>query len=282
MNKIIYVSDYFLSDIIGGGELNDHELCSLLIENGTTVNKVRSNLLNLEFLENNKDSFFIISNFVNLSTNLINFISSNLKYMIYEHDHKYLRSRNPAIYKSYLAPKTEIINFDFYKNAVSVFCQSSFHKKIIYKNLNIENLHNVSGNLWSEDSINKMRKMNKQQKNDRYSILKSNTKHKNTWETVSYCKNKQYDYDLISSSDYGHFLFLLGSNSKFIFLPKTPETLSRVCVEARMMGVTTVVNKNVGASYEPWFKSKGDELIDTIVGKRKQITEKVLELANGY
>ena len=282
MNKIIYVSDYFLSDIIGGGELNDHELCFLLIENGATVNKVRSNLLNLEFLENNKDSFFIISNFVNLSTNLINFISSNLKYMIYEHDHKYLRSRNPAIYKSYLAPKTEIINFDFYKNAASVFCQSSFHKKIIYKNLNIENLHNVSGNLWSEDSINKMRKMNKQQKKDRFSILKSNTKHKNTWETVSYCKNKQYDYDLISSSDYGHFLFLLGSNSKFIFLPKTPETLSRVCVEARMMGVTTVVNKNVGASYEPWFKSKGDELIDVIVDKRKQITEKVLELANGY
>ena len=282
MNKIIYVSDYFLSDIIGGGELNDHELCSLLIENGATINKVRSNLLNLEFLKNNKDSFFIISNFVNLNTDMIKFISSNLRYIIYEHDHKYLRSRNPAIYKNYLAPKTEIINFDFYKNAVSVFCQSSFHKKIIYKNLNIENLHNVSGNLWSEDSINKMRKMNKQKKNDRFSILKSNTKHKNTWETVSYCKNKQYDYDLISSSDYGHFLFLLGSNSKFIFLPKTPETLSRVCVEARMMGVTTVVNKNVGASYEPWFKSKGDELIDTIVGKRKQITEKVLELANGY
>ena len=271
-NKFIYISDMFLSDLVGGGELNDHELCELL---GAT--KVRSNHVDVTFLEKNIDANFIISNFIGLSEIAKQHLINNHRYVIYEHDHKYLKNRNPAQYKNYLAPKSEIINLNFYSTARAVMCQSSFHKDIILKNLNIDNICNISGNLWSEESLNIIEILSKNEKQDRYSILKSNTWHKNTSETSFYCRKKGYDYDLISSRDYHEFLSLLSNNDKFIFLPKTPETLSRVVVEARMLGAKTITNKNVGASYEPWYKLKELDLINYMREKRTLIPNLIKE-----
>jgi hypothetical protein len=271
-NKFIYISDMFLSDIVGGGELNDHELCELL---GAT--KIRSNYVDVAFLQKNIDANFIISNFIGLSESAKQFLTNNHKYVIYEHDHKYLKNRNPAEYKDYLAPKSEIINLDFYSNARAVMCQSSFHRDIVLKNLNIENICNISGNLWSEESLNIIETLSNNHKKDRYSILKSNTWHKNTSETSFYCRKKGYDYDLISSSDYHEFLLLLSNNDKFIFLPKTPETLSRVTVEARMLGTKTITNKNVGASYEHWYGLKKLDLINYMRERRVLIPNLIME-----
>jgi len=174
-----------------------------------------------------------------------------------------------------------IINQEFYKKAKAVFCQSSFHESIIKKNLNLDNLHNVSGNLWSLGSLKTMRTLSKKQKKDCFSVMNSLIDHKNTRETCFYCDKKGYKYELISSESYQVFLSLLSNNEKFIFLPKTPETLSRVVVEARMMNIKVTTNKRVGASYEDWFKLKGDNLIDYMFNKRQEIADKVVEVING-
>ena len=63
-------------------------------------------------------------------------------------------------------------------------------------------------------------------------------------------------------------------------MPKTPETLSRIIVEARMCGMNVVVNKNVGAKYEDWFSLKGVDLINFMRLKRKEITKTVSEVIN--
>ena len=66
-----------------------------------------------------------------------------------------------------------------------------------------------------------------------------------------------------------------------IFFPKTPETLSRIVVEARMMGMSVVTNNLVGATKEDWFSLKGAELIEVMKEKRESITSTVLEKLNG-
>ena len=84
---------------------------------------------------------------------------NNKKYIIYEHDHKYLKTRDPANYPNYKAPESDIINIDFYKSAKKVLCQSSFHKSIIEKNTQLNNVQNLSGNLWSDYSLQIMEKI---------------------------------------------------------------------------------------------------------------------------
>lgn len=277
MNNFVFVSDFFIEQVVGGSELNDHEIYKIFLKNNYKVNRINSHFLQKEDLQ--KDTFYIISNFFNLKKS-VKFELKNYKYIIYEHDHKYVESRNPALYKNFLVPKNQIVNYDFYKNSIAVLCQSQFHADIVYKNLELNNIINLSGNAWSLKSLEFMRKISKIQKENKISILNTNINHKNTAGAIKYCiKNKEL-YDLVSDKDYYSFLQKLGKNKKFVFLPKTPETLSRICVEARMMNMSVVVNRLIGASKEEWYKLKGEDLINYMIQKREEIFNTIVGLSN--
>ena len=65
MNKsVVFIADFFVEQIIGGGELNNYELTHLLREEGISVTECQSHTVQLDFLKKNQDAFFIISNFM--------------------------------------------------------------------------------------------------------------------------------------------------------------------------------------------------------------------------
>ena len=277
MNRFFFVADIFLSkNFIGGGEANNEELILLLKALGYKIKKVISNELTPDIINNSTNINYIIANFIGLSEESKKALR-NKKYIIYEHDHKYLKSRNPADYPDYKAPETEIVNKEFYKHAIATCCQSEFHADIVKKNLGIDNIISLGGNLWSEATFKKLESVLELPKQNKYSVLKSGIWHKNTKQTEEFCRYKNWDYDLVHSQDYFTFLSRLGKNKKFIFLPKTPETLSRVVVEAKMMGMAIITNKNVGATKENWFSLNGKDLITEMKSKRKEIPETILE-----
>ena len=121
--KIIFISDFFVDQIIGGGELNDDELIKILISKGREVKKIQSHLVTKDFLNKNKNEFIIVSNFCNLSYDCREAITYDFNYVIYEHDHKYLESRNPIKYEDFKAPHTEIRNYFFYKKMQKLLYQ---------------------------------------------------------------------------------------------------------------------------------------------------------------
>ena len=276
--KIILISDFSLQQIVGGGELNDSELVKLLGQRGYGVDHIQSSSVTEEYLEQNKNNFFIVSNFCNLNFRCIQKLI-DCNYIIYEHDHKYLRNRNPAVYKDFKAPNPEILVYFFYKNAIRVLCQSKFHKEIVEKNLNLNNIVSLGGNLWSDESLARIREVCKRPKKPQVSILKSKTPHKNTAGAIEYCNKEGIKFELVANTDYYKFLEALGANEKFVFLPQTPETLSRVVVEARMMGQKVLTNGLVGATSEEWFKLKGEALIDFMIEKRDEIVDLIEKLA---
>ena len=64
--KIVFISDFFSDHGVGGAELNDTEIIEYF-SSYTTVSKIQSHLVKEQFLDENKDCFYIISNFCNLS-----------------------------------------------------------------------------------------------------------------------------------------------------------------------------------------------------------------------
>jgi len=278
--KFVFIADFFSNEICGGGELNNQYLIESLRKKGHEVEEKKSVDVIYKFLEDNCESNFIIANFVQLNPVFIQKIQK-LKYIIYEHDHKYIKSRNPALYHNYKVPKNQLINENFYKNAISVFCQSDLHAEIVNKNLNIENIKNLSGNMWSTETLDLLEKLSKNSKKDRFSVMESSISHKNTPGAVRYCESKEEEYQLIRSSDYYNFLEQLSGNNKFAFFPQTPETLSRVSVEARMLNVEVHINSKVGAAGEPWFKLKGKKLIDFMRKRKSEITSAVEHVFEG-
>ena len=217
----------------------------------------------------------IVSNFANLSEENKKDLQSR-NYIIYEHDHKYLPGRNPGIYPEYHAPKEHIINRQFYANAKAILCQSQFHANIARKNLELDNIISLGGNLWSDEHLGFLEEICKEpQRQDRHAIIMSNTKHKNTLGAIKYCKALGLKYDVIPPLEPTTFLRELGSRSTLVFFPETPETLSRVVVEARMMGMATKTTNNIGAIHEDWFSKKGLDLIEYMRTKQDDIIDTV-------
>jgi hypothetical protein len=276
--KFIFVADVFVEDgILGGGELNNHIFCQLLHELGHQVRRVHSHELTIEIIEENKKEYdFIVANFLNIKPDVLSSIRRATRYVIYEHDHKYLKTRNPALYENFVAPADQLIYHDFYSSALAVLCQSSMHKDIVEKNLKLNNIHSLSGNLWSEGVLDFIEDLSKNKKSPKHSIMESTIEHKNTSGAAKYCILKNMEYDLIASSDYKEFIKRLSQNESLVFFPKTPETLSRIIVEARMLGCKIMTNDLVGATGEEWFTLKGKKLIDKMRDKRKEIPEFVL------
>ena len=275
MNDVVFIADFFADQVPGGGELNNEELIRVLIDMGYKLEKANSHLVSANYIKSNLDKKFIVANFINLNENSKKALV-DARYIIYEHDHKYLLSRNPADYPGYVAPKEDIINFEFYKNAAKVVCQSMFHERIVKNNLKTDNIINVAGNLWSEETLRLLEKISAQPKREAYSIMNSNIGHKNAADAIKYCVLTKKKYELVSSLPYHVFLEKLGANDTFLFLPKTPETLSRIVVEARMMGMKVITNERVGATKEKWFKLKGKELIEVFRNKRKEIPAAII------
>tara|TARA_R100000008_G_scaffold78636_1_gene59734 strand:- start:1600 stop:2436 length:837 start_codon:yes stop_codon:yes gene_type:complete len=276
MNKFVFIADYFIEEVPGGGEMNNDQACSLLLSLGYDIEKVHSKDVTLDMLE--PDNNYIIANFVNLPEQCKRKLEKEKRYVIYEHDHKYVANRNPAQYPGFIAPKDQIVNYNFYKKAQAVLCQSKFHQTIVKNNLSLDNIVSLGGNLWTQESLDLMSEISSQKKKNKFSIMASQNWHKNTQGAVTYCKVKNLDYDLILQCPYEQFLQKLGTNEKFLFLPQTPETLSRIVVEARMMGMRVFTNNNVGATKEDWFKLKGSDLISVMQNKRKEIPNKIIEI----
>jgi len=277
--KVIVIADFFAEQVNGGGELNNEVLITILKQKGYLVTKIQSHLVTIDFLTKNNEAFYIVSNFINLPE-LCRQMLTGMRYIIYEHDHKYLKSRNPATYKDFKAPSKEIINHTFYKNALAVLCQSSFHKEIVERNTGLSNIINLSGNLWSLGQLEMLRDLSSGEKNEKCSIMDSPIPHKNTLDAMKYCSAKGKEYELIPGAPYIDFLKKLGENKTLVFFPKTPETLSRIIVEARMMGMSVITNQLVGATKEDWFGLKGSDLVDFMINKREEIVNLVIDFFN--
>jgi len=278
--KIVFVADVFVEDgILGGGELNNHVFCEIITSKGHEVIKIHSHELTESFIHDNKREYdFIIGNFLNIKPDVFKLIRKLTRYIIYEHDHKYLKSRNPALFKDFKAPIEDIVHQDFYSSAMAVLCQSSMHKSIVEKNLNLDNIHNLSGNLWSEDVLDFIEDLGTNEKQKCCSVMESPIKHKNTSGAVKFCIAKKIPYEIIPFSEYKEFLKRLSKNDSLAFFPETPETLSRIVVEARMLGCKIYTNDLIGATSEEWFNLKGKELINEMKSNRKKIPDFILSL----
>ncbi len=278
--RYVIVADFWPEDFRGGGgnhsggaELSDEILFSIFQQKNEDVAKYSSFDVNIELLENEKDSIFILSNFFNLHPFLLEKIQNEFKYILYCHDYKFVGHMQPQKYENFIVPKEHLIFTDLFKNAKAVICQSSLQEKIHCDNLGLNNLINFSGNLWSNESLDLMESLIDVEKKDRCSIVKSPYPEKGVPEAFKFCIENKMDYDLIGHKDYPTFLRQLASNAAVVFWPRLPETCGRIVVEAKMMGVHVHTNPLLGSSHEPWFNLSGKELINVMREKHDEVHE---------
>ena len=276
--KIAFVSDFFLADgVAGGAELVNDCLVQHLRDRDYTVETYRSN----EFTDVSRHDFFIISNFINLSEETKEALLKK-SYMIYEHDHKYLKNRNPSVFPNFKAPSHMIINEKFYRCAKAVFCQSEIHAEVVRKNLSIRNVINAGCSLWHKEHLDTLRKHTGKEKKPVYAIMSSQNPIKGTSEAENYCLQNNMPHEKIPFSEFDQFIETLSSYAGLVFFPKTLETFCRAVMEARMVGCKLVTNDWNGCTHEEWFPDyKGEALIDFVESKQEEVVDKVCHVMSG-
>lgn len=272
--NIVVISDFSYREIPGGAESNDEILMKALDERGYDgVSWCSTKHFNENHLELHPDeNLYIISNFYFISPEAKAFLS-NKKYIIIEHDYKFLATRNPAEYEDCVVPKDKIIHEEFYKGAAKVLTQSRLQLDIFNKNLTLDNIKSFSGNLWTEESLDYIEQLSSKKKNGKAAILDEDFWIKGKAQAIQFCQRHQIEYDLITKQEYFSFLDSLSNYSLYVFFPQTPETLSRVTLEAKMMNLAVITNEFTGAYHEDFYSSSGKELIKKMWVKREEIVD---------
>lgn len=236
---------------------------------------------NLDFIKStqvkkfSKDDFYIISNISLMSPQLVSQIK-NYNYIIFECDYKIVNHRHPWRYPNDLIPSAHRQNYDLYKNAKAVFVKSQDHLNVYKKNGVEANFINMRTNIWSEDDLQLLERLNEenQTKNGLNCIYNTQNFIKNTQGAIKYCQDSNLKYGFIQNGTGREgFLSDMVKFSTLVFFPVARETYCRIVVEAKCLGldvITTYVgpssvnreSNNYGATMEDYFHLKGKEMID--------------------
>ena len=268
MKKIVFISDFYVHDLNGGGESNDFNLIKFLGVNHD-VHGYKSNHVSIDNLK--EADTIIVSNFVLLPDPVKQFLIDHCSYIIYEHDHKYVKTRDPSKFKDFVIPEPSLVNQKFYENSKKTVVLSKICKDVLNKNLPRVDVANIGCSLWSEEKFKLLKQLCKTPKQDKVCIMQSNNPTKNFPQTLDFCKRNKINCEPITSPDPLQFLTLMSQYKTFLFIPSVLETFSRICAEAKMMNLEVMTNKKmIGFFSEESSSLQGLELIEKMEEKNNE------------
>ena len=278
--QVIFLQDFFAHQHLGGAELHDEVVAQYFSSRGLLHSKINTYNLTPEQVLENTDKTWFISNFVALKNVCKALLAKHCKYLIYEHDYKFLKNRNPIEYPNFLAPdNTHKCNFTFYKNALKVVCLSKMHRRIFDDNLGLPNIDNLNCSMWNDEDLDLIKSLNTTPKKPRFAVIQSSNLIKKTAQTANFCDRAELPYDLISAPTHHEFLKILAGYTGLVFQTGHPEPTPRVAVEAKMLNCKFLSQKEViGVAHEDWFGLNGDELIEEVRTMRDKACLKLEEI----
>jgi len=271
---MIFVSDYFIEQYGGGAELTSE---AIIRASATEIKKIQSTDITNEFLEANKNEYWIFGNFALLSAGCILYASQHLNYSVLEYDYKYCNFRSPE--KHLAATKEEcdchtqyngkVVSI-FFAKAKSLWFMSGKQKECYEKVFPfLENQNSfVLSSVFDIDTLNQMRSL-PTDKNNKWLIVNNGSWIKGTQAALDYASQHNLEYFLAENLSYIDMLSALASCRGLIFLPQGKDTCPRLVIEAKLLGCELIINDNVQHATEEWFDDK--ESIYTYLEQRPAV-----------
>lgn len=261
MTKVVLIDDF--PGNIGGSEF---------------VNKTVADHFDIKIVSSSKfkgveeDTFYIVSNISTMSEFMVMQLATKANYIILEHDYKFVSSRHPWRFGESIVPEDQKVNLLLYKNAKATFVQSDDHLSVFQANKIEGNFENLECSIWSDEELDRLLQYYEETKTKKYKacVVESENWIKNMQGNIKICQTHKLDYDIIPSSPPKTFLRDIAQYSMLVFFPIARETLCRLLVEARCMGLNTLTSGNSGAFMSSWYYKSGPDLIDFLRRQSKQ------------
>ena len=286
---VVFVSDYFVKDYVGGAELSTQALIDSCPYKYDILN---SKDLTIDHLKNGQTKFWIFGNFAGIHPNLLFNIITNMNYSVIEYDYKFCKYRSPEKHKAAEGSECNCneeehgkIISAFLHSAKSCFFMSEAQQKVYldrYPTL-LDKKTSVLSSIFDENFFVKIQELLQKniQKNEKYLVLNSSSWVKGTKEAVEYCEQNNIEYELINNLSYEEMLNKFAESKGFVYLPAGMDTCPRMVIEAKLLGCDLVINQNVQHAKEEWFDTDNlQEVIDYLYSCRNFFWKSIMSVMN--
>jgi len=261
---IVFVSDLFVNDHVGGAELTTEALIS---SSKFNVFKIHSKDVNNNTLSQGQGCYWIFGNFSAMDQRLIPTIIANMRYSVVEYDYKFCRYRSPE--KHYVAenqpcnchaePTGKLISA-FYHGADSLWWMSEMQMKRYHELFPfLSGEKNIVLSSVFDDrfftTVAKLFNKHKDSKSEKWLVVGSNSWIKGYEDAEDHCKKNSLDYEVVWNLPYEDLLEKLSMSKGLVFLPRGADTCPRLVIEAKLLGCDLVLNENVQHAKESWFST---------------------------
>ena len=264
---IIFVSDNFVEQYQGGGELTTE---AIIEASYFPVNKILASYVSVELMEKYKNSYWIFGNFSGLDRKCILYAIKNLDYSIIEYDYKFCKYRSVKKHIKFEkecnceeTPNGKLIAVFLAKSQMNFWMSKNQYEFYIKLFPFIKN-NIVLSSVFSDNTLDYLTRLRTKNKNKKYIILDSPSWIKGKDDAIAYAKENNLDYDLVWGLEYRDLLKKLAKSKGLILLPLARDTCPRLAIEAKILGCEVILNDYVQHKDEEWFSSK-----DTIISYLK-------------
>lgn len=274
--QIVFVSDMFVEDYVGGAELTSE---ALITSSPFKVHKLHSREVTQELLQNGTDKFWIFGNFTQLNSQLIPSIVGNLRYSILEYDYKYCRYRSPEKHQE--STKTpcdcpEQINGKlvsaFFHGAMSLWWMSESQQEHYLQKFPFlqTNYNHVLSSVFDDRTLVTLKVLREATTTKSgWIVLGSNSWVKGAQAAEQWCKDAGVQYEVVWNLPYEELLKKLASAEGFVYLPQGMDTCPRMVIEAKLLGCKLELNDNVQHKDEEWFNASVEDIEGYLYASRK-------------
>lgn len=263
MKKTLFISDYFLNDLLGGAELTTQAIMTDGMQRGFEILPVHAVKVTKQIIDKVKEDFHIVvCNFKSLSDDVKLYMCKNTSYSIIEYDYKICDYRSFELHEAEEGIPCDCetrmsgkINSAFYGYAEKVWFMSEKQKNMILQKvlgLKEENCE-VLNSVFSAGDLRFIYSIKDNEKNEKYLILDSKSPVKPNTQCVEYAKSNDLEYELISNLPYHELLIKMSTSKGLIFMPVASDTCPRLVMEAKMLGCDLALNEYVQHKDEEWF-----------------------------
>ena len=265
--EIVFVSDMFVEDYVGGAELTSEALIS---SSPFKVFKLHSKDVTVELLEEGHRCHWIFGNFAGMNLELVPTICANMNYSVLEYDYKYCRYRSPEKHQV-IETKPCDCNEDMHGKLVSAFYYGA--KSLWWMGeTQMERYHSLFPFLTEKENIvlssvfddqffltvKLLRDKYEGQERKGWIVLGSTSWIKGAEAAESWCKDQGHEYEVLWKLPYGEVLEKLAQAEGFVYLPEGGDTCPRMVIEAKLLGCMLHINDNVEHASEIWFDTDDD------------------------
>lgn len=269
--QVIFVSDLFVEDYVGGAELTTQALidsCDL------SYHKIRSKDLRSSHIQRMKQAHWIFGNFSGITADLLPLIIQNLKYSVLEYDYKFCKFRSPEKHQVATGTPCDCHNSihgkmiaSFLLNSKTIFWMSE-KQSLAYKS-RFPFLDRggdlVLSSVFDQKTLNYLKELRVEatisERNSSWIVLGSDSWVKGFENARKWCESNHLPHEIVWNVPYSSLLQKMSKSKGFVYLPAGGDTCPRMVIEAKLLGCELHINDYVQHGNENWFATDDVDFI---------------------